>query len=262
MVRVGQLMPITRRRRGVVEVLVIDREKAANAIDLETARELAAAFDALGGDAELRAVVITGAGDRVFCAGMDLAAVAAGEAEAINEVAGGFGGIVHRDFPLPLIAAVNGAAVGGGFEIVLACDLVVAADHATFGLPEVKRGLVAASGGLVRLTRMIPPVIAFELALTGDPIAAERARELGLVNRVVGKGDALEEAVMLAERISANGPLALRASKRMLRAALESSDAQLWGLNAKLAAEVFASEDAREGALAFAEKRAPQWLGR
>ncbi len=262
MVQVGQLMPIARQRRGAVEVLVIDREKAANAIDLETARALADAFDALSSDSEVRAVVITGAGDRVFCAGMDLAAVAAGEAEAINEVPGGFGGIVRRDFPLPVIVAVNGAAVGGGFEIVLACDLVVAAEHATFGLPEVKRGLFAASGGLVRLTRMIPPAIAFELALTGDPIVAERARELGLVNRVVGKGGALEEAVLLAGRISANGPLALRASKRMLRAALESSNAELWEVNAKLAAEVFASEDAREGAAAFTEKRVPRWRGR
>ena len=255
-------MPLVRERQGAVEVLVIDRERAANAIDLETGRALAEAFDALPGDSEVRAVVITGAGDRIFCAGMDLGAVRSGAAEAINAVPGGFGGIVRRDFPLPLVGAVNGAAVGGGFEIVLACDLVVAAENATFGLPEVKRGLFAASGGLVRLARRIAPPVAFELALTGEPITAARACELGIVNRVVEKGRAREEAILLAERIAANGPLALRASKRLLRAALESSDDELWELNTKLAAEVFASEDAREGAAAFAEKRPPRWSGR
>ena len=255
-------MPLVRERRGHVELVVIDREKAANSIDLETARALAEAFDSLERDGEVRAVVIGGAGDRVFCAGMDLAAVRAGEADAINSVPGGFGGIVRRDFPLPLVAAVNGAALGGGFEIVLACDLVVAAEHATFGLPEVKRGLLAASGGLVRLSRRVAPPVAFELALTGEVIGSARARELGLVNRVVARGSALEEAVRLAEQIAQNGPLAVRRSKQLLAAALQSGEAELWELSGKLASEVLSSEDALEGMAAFAEKRSPRWSGR
>ncbi|MGB9113612.1 MAG: crotonase/enoyl-CoA hydratase family protein [Acidimicrobiales bacterium] len=255
-------MPLGRQRRGAVEILVIDREKVANAIDFETSHALANVFDELEHDDEVRAVVLTGAGDRVFCAGMDLGAVRRGEADSINLVPGGFAGIVRRDFPFPLIAAVNGAAVGGGFEIVLACDLVVAADHATFGLPEVKRGLFAASGGLVRLARRIAPPAAFELAFTGETIDAERAERLGLVNRVVERGRALETAIEIGQRIAQNAPLALRASKQLLRRSLETSEGELWELNAKLAAEVLSSEDAAEGAAAFNEKRVPKWSGR
>jgi enoyl-CoA hydratase len=255
-------MPLERLRRGSVEILVIDREKSANSIDLQTSRAFADAFDELEHDGELRAVVITGAGDRVFCAGMDLEAVRRGEADRINLVAGGFAGIVRRDFPFPLIAAVNGAAVGGGFEIVLACDLVVAADHATFGLPEVKRGLFAASGGLVRLARRIAPPAAYELAFTGETIGARQAERLGLVNRVVERGRALEAAVDIGQLIAQNAPLALRASKQLLRRSLETSEGGLWELNAKLAAEVLGSEDAAEGAAAFSEKRVPKWSGR
>lgn len=255
-------MPVLRERRDAVEILTIDREKAANAIDLETSRALADAFDELESDEQARAAVITGAGDRVFCAGMDLTAVRDGTAPAINRVSGGFAGIVRRDFPLPLVAAVNGAAVGGGFEIVLACDLVVAAEHATFGLPEVKRGLFAASGGLVRLARRISPPVAFELVFTGDTIDAQRAERLGLVNRVVGRGRALETALRLAQQIAQNAPLALRASKQLLRSSLNFPEDELWELNAKLAAEVFSSEDATEGSAAFGEKRTPKWSGR
>jgi enoyl-CoA hydratase/carnithine racemase len=255
-------MAVARERRGFVEVLVIDRPQAANAIDLGTAEALAAAFDELAEDEYVRAVVVSGAGDRVFSAGMDLKAVQAGHAPAINGVTGGFAGLTQREFPHPLIAAVNGAAVGGGFEIVLACDLAIAAENASFGLPEVKRGLMAASGGLVHLARRLPRALALELALTGEPIDAPRALELGLVNRVVPRGRALEEATALASRIAANAPVAVRASKRLLRFSVEDGDGGAWRLNTSLSHLVLASEDAREGSAAFAEGREPRWVGR
>ena len=255
-------MGVTRERHGSVELLIIDRPEAANAIDLETAEALASALDALSEDEEVRAVVVSGAGDRVFSAGMDLKAVQTGLAPAINGVSGGFAGLVRREFPHPLIAAVNGAAVGGGFEIVLACDLVVAAENAHFALPEVRRGLMAASGGLVRLAKRLPPALALEFALTGERIEARRALELGLVNRVVPQGRALAEATDLARQIASNAPLAVRASKRLLRFALEDADRDAWQLNEALSREVLASEDAREGATAFADKRAPRFMGR
>jgi enoyl-CoA hydratase len=186
---------------------------------------------------------------------MDLKAVEAGHAPAINGVAGGFAGLVQRAFPHPLIAAVNGVAVGGGFEIVLACDLAIAAENASFGL-------MAASGGLVRLAKRLPPALALELALTGEPIDASRAFQLGLVNRVVPRGRALEEATALASRIAANAPVAVRASKQLLRFSLENADGDAWSLNSSLSAHVLASEDAREGSAAFAERREPRWVGR
>ena len=198
-----------------MRVVVIDRPDRANAIDLETAEALAATFDELERDDDTWAVVLTGAGERVFSAGMDLKAVARGPGRPINGVAGGFAGLVRRDFPKPIVAAVNGAAMGGGFEIVLACDLVVAAEHARFGLPEVTRGLMAASGGAVRLPQRLPWPVAMELLLLGDPIDAQRALELQLVNRVVPGPEVVTAAVELAERLAANGPLAVQASKRV-----------------------------------------------
>lgn len=256
-------MSVQRSREGHVELLVINRPEAANSIDLETSEQLAAAFDELENDEDVRAVVLTGAGERAFCAGMDLGAVRAGLADRINGVSGGFAGIVARsDFPHPVIAAVNGTAVGGGFEIMLACDMVVAAKEALFGLPEVRQGLMAASGGLVRLTERIAPPVAFELALTGERIDADRARELGLVNRVVPRQEVLSEAMAMAKTVAENAPVAVRASKRLLRFVLEGDAASSWELNKKLSGEVLASEDASEGALAFAEKRSPNWSGR
>jgi enoyl-CoA hydratase/carnithine racemase len=243
-------------------VLTIDRPEAANSIDLATARALSVAFDQLSDDNDVRVVVITGAGHRVFCAGMDLRAVQAGEADAINGVPGGFGGLVRRHFPHPVVAAVNGAAVGGGFELVLACDLIVAAENASFGLPEVRRGLIAASGGLVRIARRVSPVVASELALTGASITALEAQRLGLVNEVVPTGQALDAASALAGRIALNAPMALRATKKLLRASLDASEDELWRLNSVLSAEMQASEDAAEGAAAFSEKREPRWQNR
>jgi enoyl-CoA hydratase len=255
-------MPVERSRQDHVELVVINRPEAANSIDLETGEQLAAAFDELQGDRDVRAVVLTGAGERAFCAGMDLKAVQAGLADRINGVSGGFGGLVRRaDFPHPVVAAVNGTAVGGGFELVLACDVVVAAEEALFGLPEVRQGLMAASGGLVRLAKRIPPPVALELALTGEAIDAARAYELGLVNRVVPRSEVLEEAMALAAKVAGNAPVAVRASKRLLGFALEGDDAAIWELNGELSSEVLGSADATEGALAFAEKRVPHWKG-
>jgi enoyl-CoA hydratase len=255
-------MPVSGRQQGRVRVVVIDRPDRANSIDLETAQALAAAFDEIERDDDTSAVVLTGAGDRVFSAGMDLKAVEAGQAAEINGVSVGFAGLVRRDFPKPIVAAVNGAAMGGGFEIVLACDLVVAARDAKLGLPEVKRSLVAAGGALLRLPRRVPYGIAMELALTGDTITAERAYELGLVNRLAEPGGAVEAALELAAAIARNGPLALEATKATLQQQADWTEAEFWQRQAELAEPVMRSEDAREGATAFAEKREPVWQGR
>jgi enoyl-CoA hydratase/carnithine racemase len=254
-------MGVVIERTGAVAVVVIDRADRANAIDLETATALSSAFDELTEDNSVRVVVLTAAGDRVFCAGMDLSAVQAGQADAINGVPGGFAGIVRRDFPKPLIAAVNGAAMGGGFEIVLACDLVVAAEHARFGLPEVKLGLFAASGGAVRLASRIPPARAMECLLLGEPLSASEALALGLVNSVVPADVLRVRAVELAGRAAANAPLALAASKRIARTALSLGEDAAWTLNAELALVVTDSADAHEAARAGAERRPPQWTG-
>ncbi len=256
-------MPLERSREGHVELLVIDRPEVANSIDLETSQSLADAFDELQEDTDVRAVVLTGVGERAFCAGMDMKAVKMGLADRINGVPGGFGGIVARsDFTHPVIAAVNGTALGGGFEIVLACDMAIAAEEAFFGLPEVRQGLMAASGGLVRLTKRLAPPAALEMALTGERIDAARAYELGLVNRVVPRHKVLSEAMSLASQVANNAPVAVRASKRLLRFVLEGGDAASWEFNRQLSSEVLASDDAAEGTLAFEEKRMPRWSGK
>jgi enoyl-CoA hydratase len=206
-------------------------------------------------------VIVTGAGDKAFSAGMDLKAFASGEGASIMSGTGGFGGITQRDFPKPLIAAVNGAALAGGCEIMLSCDLVVAADHATFGIPEVKRGLLAGAGALLRLPKRLPLSVALELTLTGDTIDAQRAFDLGLVNRVVPADRLIDEALALALAIAQNAPLALRWSKRVMVRAASLPEEEGWKLNAEAAAVVFSSSDALEGAVAFAEKRAPNWKG-
>jgi enoyl-CoA hydratase len=243
---------------GGVLVITIDRPEARNAIDRATAEGIAAALDRLDAEAALRVGVITGAGG-YFSAGMDLKAFAAGERPHAG--GRGFAGIVERPPAKPLIAAIEGFAVAGGFEIALACDLIVAARGARLGIPEVKRSLVAAGGALLRLPARIPYHVATELALTGDPITAERAHGLGLVNRVAEPGAALEAALELAGAIVANGPLALAATKRVLAEAPGWPAGEAWARQAEIAGPVFASDDAREGAAAFAEKRAPVWRG-
>ncbi|MGH2796057.1 MAG: crotonase/enoyl-CoA hydratase family protein [Actinomycetota bacterium] len=253
-------MSVRRERRGRIEIVTLDRPEARNAIDGDTAWTLSAIFDELESDDEVWAVVITGAG-KAFCAGVDLKAIAT-EAERIIGAPGGFAGIAQRFFPKPLIAAVNGPALAGGFEIVLSCDLAVAAEHATFGIPEVKRGLMAAAGGLIRLGKRIPLALALEFAMTGDPVDAQRALALGLVNRVVPAEAVLDEAIALAERICENAPVAVRLSKRLMIDSLELNEEEAWKRNFALAGEVTQTKDVWEGIAAFAEKRPPVWQGR
>ena len=249
---------VERETRGSVAVLRLNRPEAKNAISPEVSVAMAERLDAIEDDPEIRSVVVTGTGD-VFSAGADLKVVAQGRGMEISRAKGGFAGLVTRDFPKPIIAAVQGPALAGGFEIVLSCDLVVAAREARFGIPEAARGLIAAAGGLIRLPKRVPLAIALELAMTADPISAERAFELGLVNRVVDRDEVLDEAVELADRIGQNSPIAVRMSRRLVRESAEVSEAEGWNLTNKYALEIFSSGDPVEGATAFAEKRAPVW---
>jgi enoyl-CoA hydratase len=246
-------------RRGRVLLITLNRPDARNAVNLAVSEAVAAALDLLDGDGELSVGVLTGAG-KGFSAGMDLKAFAAGERP---HVAGrGFAGITRRAADKPLIAAIEGFAVAGGLEIALACDMIVAARDARLGIAEVKRGLVAAGGALIRLPKRIPYHAAMELALTGDFIDGQRAYELGLVNRVAEAGGALDVALELADGIAQNAPLALAASKRIVAQSLDWTESEAWERQDEIAGPVFTSEDAREGAVAFAEKRPPEWKGR
>ena len=249
---------VTEARDGVL-LVTLNRPEQRNAVNRAVAEGIAAALDRLDADDALRVGVLAGAG-KGFCAGMDLKAFVAGEKPLVE--GRGFAGIVQRPAEKPLIAAVEGFAVAGGFEIALACDLIVAARGARFGIPEVKRGLVAAGGALLRLPRRIPYHLAMELALTGDLVDAERAYDAGLVSRLVEPGAAVDAALELAAQIAANAPLALAASKRILVEAPSWPAGELWERQAQISDPVRASQDAREGSLAFAEKRAPSWQGR
>jgi enoyl-CoA hydratase len=251
--------PVLAEAAGAVLVVTLNRPEARNAVDRALAEGVAAALDRLEADDGLRAGVLCGAGG-TFCAGADLKAMVRGE---IGHAAGrGFAGIVERPPAKPLVAAVEGYALAGGFEVALACDLIVAARDARFGLPEVKRGLVAAAGGLLRLPRRIPYHLAMELILTGEPIGAERAATIGIVNRLAEPGGAVAAARELAEAVARNGPLALAASKRIVAEAQDWPATEAWDRQRAISEPVFASDDAREGATAFAEKREPRWRGR
>jgi enoyl-CoA hydratase len=249
---------LTERRDGVL-LVTLNRPDARNAVDAALAQGVADAMDELDGTDDLRVGILTGAGGG-FCAGMDLKAFVRGESPFVE--GRGFAGIAQRPPAKPLIAAIEGFAVAGGLEVALACDLIVAASGARLGIPEVKRSLVAAGGALLRLPGRIPLNLATELALTGEPIVAERAAELGLVNRVSEPGEAVEVALELAAQIAANGPLALRATKRILVESPDWSREEFWERQGEIAGPVFGSEDAREGAQAFAERRDPVWKGR
>lgn len=239
-------------------IVTINRPEARNAMNKAAAEGIAAAMDRLDADDDLRVAILTGAGG-TFCSGMDLKGFLRGESPSIE--GRGFGGITQQGPSKPLIAAVEGYALAGGMELMISCDLVVANKDAKFGIPEAKRGLAAAAGGLMKLPDLIPSKIAMELALTGDFIDATRAYELGLVNRVV-EGSALDAAKELAARINENGPLAVRVSKQIVDQSRGWSLEQRWDEQAKLLPKVFMSEDAREGAAAFAEKRKPNWKGK
>ncbi|MER6951439.1 crotonase/enoyl-CoA hydratase family protein [Nonomuraea sp. NPDC000554] len=241
-----------------VAVITINRPAARNAVNGAVARGIAEALDTLDARPEISAYVLTGAGG-TFCAGMDLKGFLSGDLPVVE--GRGFGGLAEAPPKKPLVAAVEGYALAGGFELALSCDLVVASTEAKFGLPEPKRGLVAGAGGIMRLPRRIPYHVAMEIALTGDHYPASRLYELGLVNRVTEPGQALEGALELARKIAANAPLALAATKKVI---IESQD---WPLDEMFKRQgpiihpVFGSKDAMEGAAAFAEKRAPQWKG-
>jgi len=251
-------MPVEFSVEDGVAVIIINRPEARNAIDRETALALESAVQRVNAEPDIRCAVITGAGGH-FCAGMDLKAFLRGEVMRLPGT--GFAGFAQALLGKPFIAAVEGYALAGGFEIVLACDMVVASSSARFGLTEVKRGLVANAGGLVRLPRQLPIKLASELVLTGEIFPAERLAASGLVNRLVGEGEALAEAVRLAQTIAANGPLAVAISRRVLKEGLEWPEAELFERQFQITAPVFTSEDAREGAAAFAEKRKPVWKG-
>ena len=255
---------------GHVALLTLNRPQALNAVNSELADAVGACLEDAAADPSVRAIVITGEG-RAFCAGADLKEIAAGRGvEPTRHPEWGFAGLARHWVSKPLIAAVNGYAMGGGTEIALACDLVVASEEAAFGLPEVKRGLLAAAGGVVRLQRQVPIKLALQMALTGDPVPAAVARDWGLVNDVVPAPDVLPRALELARRIAANAPLSVQYTKTLLyQTASAGSDrdpawngGDPWAINAAAMEAVFASRDALEGATAFAEKRTPAWTGK
>jgi enoyl-CoA hydratase len=243
---------------GIMTV-TLNRPKAKNAANRAVAEGVAAAMDELDSNDDIKVAILTGAGG-TFCAGMDLKAFVSGEMPMVE--GRGFAGLTESIPRKPLIAAVEGYALAGGMELAISCDLIVAADNAKFGIPETKRGLAAAAGGLMRLPRQIPPRIAMELALTGDFIDAERAASLGLINQTAPAGGALDAARELAAKIVANGPLAVAVSKQVILESADWSADEMWKKQQDLVMPIFGSEDAMEGSIAFAEKRAPNWKGK
>lgn len=256
------------QRQGNIFIITINRAEARNAVNAHVHVGVGLALEEAEADAEIRAVIITGAGEKSFCAGADLVAISRGEQlipQDKTQAAWGFAGIVSHPISKPIIAAVNGFAFGGGCEIALSADLVVAADHAQFGLPEVKVGLFAAAGGAFRIARQLPHKVAMEHLLTGDPFDAQTALKYGFANRVVPLADLLPTAIALAEKIAANAPLSVQASKRIALGIINGevpAEISDWDLNTSERNIVFTSEDAREGPLAFAQKRKPEWKAR
>ncbi|HUE58999.1 MAG TPA: crotonase/enoyl-CoA hydratase family protein [Acidimicrobiales bacterium] len=246
---------------GHVAIITINRPEARNAVNAEVARGIEDAIDRLEGDDSLWLGILTGV-PPVFSAGADLKEINAGRAGELQTPRGGFAGITRRERNKPIIAAVDGPALAGGTEITLACDLIVASKTARFGIPEVKRSLVAAGGGLFRLPRKLPFNVAMELTLTGDPIDAERAHQFGLVNVLCEPGQALDKAKELAGRIEANAPVAVRESRKVVYSAMTEDEETGWSLSAKAMAIAMGSEDMKEGLTAFIEKRPPNWSGK
>jgi enoyl-CoA hydratase len=246
---------------GHIGVITINRPAARNAVNADVAQGIEAAIDRLENDDELWVGVLTGA-PPTFCAGADLKVIQAGRRDELRTPRGGFAGIVARERAKPIIAAVEGQALAGGTEICLACDLIVASRTAQFGIPEVKRGLVAAGGGLFRLPRRLPLGVALELAMTGEPLDADRAYHFGLVNRLADPGDALSHAMDVARQIESNAPLSVRLSRRVVLEAAGEDESAGWRLSEQAMAEALSSADRQEGISAFVEKRLPIWSGR
>lgn len=250
-------------RRGNVLLITLNRPEARNAVNSALSTAVGRALADADTDPEIRCVVVTGAGDKSFSAGADLKAISRGEdIHAEGHPEWGFGGITRHVLSVPVIAAINGTALGGGLEIAMSSDLVVAADSAALGLPEVKRGLIAGAGGAFRLAGLVPQRVAMEMILTGEPVSAQRAHDLGLVNRVVPAAELLDAALALAEQIAVNAPLAVQASKRValgIRDGQRVDEEVLWEHSDREFGAIMVSDDAREGTTAFTEKREPRW---
>jgi enoyl-CoA hydratase len=254
-------MPVEIKKERHLAIITLNRPESRNAINGEMASTMEACLDDYESDPDLWCAILTAEGTS-FCAGADLKEISAGTGVALATKKGGFGGITRRERTKPLIAAIPGTAVAGGCEIALCCDLIVASTETVLGLPEVKRSLVAAAGGLFRLPRALGTATAMELILTGDPLPAQRAYELGMVNKVAPPGEVMSEARALAERIMANAPLAVQASRNVAARALMDSDDDLWRAGGRAMKGLMKTEDYKEGPLAFIEKRAPAWKGK
>lgn len=254
-------MPVEYVKKGNVAIITMNRPEARNAINGEMAATMEAALDQMEDDPEVWVGILTAIG-KAFCAGADLKEISAGNGAALSTKKGGFAGIARRERTKPLIAAITGSALAGGTEIALSCDMIIAADDTNFGLPEVKRSLVAGAGGLFRLPRQIGKAVALEAILTGDPLPSRRAYELGMVNKVVPEAEVMAEAEKLAARITANAPLAVRASRAVAIEATAKTDDELWKASGAAFASIVGTEDFKEGPKAFIEKRAPIWKGK
>ena len=254
-------MAVEIQKEGNLAIITLNRPEARNAINGEMATTMEACLDEFENDENLWVGILKAEGT-VFCAGADLKEINAGNGANLSTSRGGFGGITKRDRTKPLIAAITGTAVAGGCEISLSCDMIVASNETVFGLPEVKRSLVAAAGGLFRLPRALGMATAMELITTGDPLPAQRAYELGMVNKVVDQSDVVDEAKALASRIMANAPLAVQASRNVASKAMIDDDSDLWRAGSKAFQSIVGTEDYKEGPLAFIEKRPPNWKGK
>jgi enoyl-CoA hydratase len=254
-------MPVEYVKKGNVAIITMNRPEARNAINGEMAATMEAAIDQMENDPEVWVGILTAVG-KAFCAGADLKEISAGNGGALSTKKGGFAGIAKRERTKPLIAAITGSALAGGTEIALSCDMIIAADDTNFGLPEVKRSLVAGAGGLFRLPRQIGKAVALEAILTGDPLSSQRAYELGMVNKVVPEAQVMDEAMKLAGRITANAPLAVKASRAVALNATVKTDDELWKDSGVAFASLVNTEDYKEGPKAFIEKRAPVWKGK